>query len=105
MKQVILKVLIALVVLPFGGDLYAKLPEINEKDVTEIFQNIMDGHVTHKRLTPVLVKRILINFLEELDPSKTYFVENEIQHWSNPSPQTLENIVYSYYKHRFQRVF
>ena len=105
MRQLFFRTLISLVFLSFGGSLYAKLPEINEKDVTEIFQNIMDGHVTHKRLTPVLVKRILINFLEELDPSKTYFVEDEIQYWTNPTTQTLENIIYSYYKHDFKDFF
>ena len=105
MKRLILKILIPLFTLSFINNLYAKLPEISENDVTEIFQNIMDGHVSHKRLTPIIAKRILINFLEELDPSKTYFVEEEIQQWTNPSPQTIENLIYGYYKSDFTEFF
>ena len=50
----------------------------------------MKAHVSYKRWTAELVDRTLKNFLDELDPTKTYFVEEAITKWLEPTPETLQ---------------
>lgn len=73
-----------------------KLPEITPAETTLKIQEMMKGHASYKELTPTLVKRILLNYLDELDPNKTYFIEPDIHQWLEPSDamvnKTLEEI-------------
>jgi len=50
----------------------------------------LKAHVSYKRWTAELVDRTLKNFLDELDPTKTYFVEEAITKWLEPTPETLQ---------------
>ena len=70
----------------------AKPAEINQYDVTYKMQEIMRAHAVYKTMSPVLVKRSLENFINLLDPYKTYFLEGEISKWLNPSNVLLEQI-------------
>ncbi len=70
--------------------LEAKPPQLSPKDVKVKLEEILKAHVCYKTLTPDLVLRTLQNFLEELDPTKTYFIEKEISHWLHPSDETLQ---------------
>lgn len=73
----------------FVSSLFAsKLPEINSQDVVEMLHHIMEGHAAHKTLNTSLIQRALSRFLEELDPTKTYFLQSEVAQWENP-PETL----------------
>ncbi len=67
----------------------AKQPHLTPKDVRSKIEEILKAHVSHKVLTPELMARSFQNFLEELDPSKTYFLQKEVDKWINPSEQTL----------------
>ena len=71
----------------------AKPPQIGPKDVKYKMEEIFKAHACHKQLTPELASRVLINFLEELDPTKTYFLAPEIKEWKDPTPETLQSIV------------
>lgn len=88
--------------------LEAKLPELTPKDVPEKIKEIMEYHATYKELTPLLIKRTLNNYIEELDPTKTYFIETDIDIWLNPS-ESLENQVLEEYKQNnfseFEKIF
>lgn len=69
----------------------AKLPELSSNDVSSILKQIMQAHVSCKELTPLLVKRALKAYLEELDPMKCYLLESELEPWLNPTEeQALE---------------
>lgn len=70
--------------------LEAKPPQLTPKDVKNKIEEILKAHVCHKTLTPELVQRTLQNFLEELDPTKTYFIEGEIAPWQSSSEQLLQ---------------
>jgi carboxyl-terminal processing protease len=59
-------------------------------------QEIMKSHVSHKQFTPELIKRTLLNYIEELDPSKTYFIEPDIHLWIQPSQEQLDQILTAY---------
>jgi carboxyl-terminal processing protease len=70
--------------------LEAKPPQLTPKDVKIKIEEILKAHVCHKTLTTDLVHRTLENFLDELDPTKTYFIEGEIAEWQNPSEELLQ---------------
>ncbi len=63
-------------------------PVLNNLDVRNKINEILESHVRYKQITPLLIDRILDNFLEELDPSKTYFIKSDIEPWVNPSEET-----------------
>jgi carboxyl-terminal processing protease len=68
----------------------AKPPQLSPRDVKAKVEEILKAHVSHKTLTAELMERALQNFLEELDPTKTYFIESEIANWAHPSEFTLQ---------------
>lgn len=76
--------------------LTAKPPQLTPKDAKKKVEEILRAHVSHKSFHQEIVKRSLTCFLEELDPSKTYFIESEIASWSTPSEQTLTVIENDY---------
>jgi len=79
----------------------AKLPEIAPRDVTFKAKEFMKSHASHKKLTNELMQRILINYLEILDPNKTYFIKSDISLWQDSSSAQLDLIIQQYYKHDF----
>ena len=79
----------------------ARPPDLSPQDVTTKAKEIMKAHACQKKLTPELMRRILTNYLEELDPNKTYFIEPDIDPWVNPSDQLLNQIIEDYNEGRF----
>lgn len=71
----------------------AKPPQIGARDVKNKLDEILKTHVFHKRLTPGLGQRILLNFLEEMDPAKTYFLLSDVESWLQPSDGLLEQCI------------
>lgn len=67
--------------------LFCKPPALTPKDTKGKIEEILKAHVTYQQLTTELASRALQNFLEELDPGKTYFIEPEIDIWLNPSTE------------------
>ena len=63
-------------------------PVLNNLDVKYKINEILESHVRYKQITPKLIERILGNFLEELDPSKTYFIKSDIEPWISPSSES-----------------
>lgn len=71
----------------------AKLPDITPQDVTNKLNEIMKAHASYKTLNHTVVERALQNYLEELDPTKTYFIKSDIDQWINPSDAFLEQVL------------
>ena len=71
----------------------AKLPDLTPAQDTKIIDELLKNHAKYHQLTPMLVKRTLLLYLEELDPNKTYFIEPDIDQWLNPSDEMLNQIV------------
>ncbi|MBI3236975.1 MAG: PDZ domain-containing protein, partial [Chlamydiales bacterium] len=69
---------------------FTKPPALTPKDTRHKIEEILKAHVCHQDLTPELLKRTLQNFIEELDPGKTYFIESDISTWLEPSEGLLE---------------
>jgi len=76
--------------------LEAKQPNLSPRDVKLKVEEILKAHVCHKALSPELMGRVLQNFLEELDPTKTYFIEEDIATWLHPSEEMLHKILAKY---------
>lgn len=71
----------------------SKPPQLTPQDVKAKTEEVLKAHVTHKKMTPFLAERTLQNFLEELDPSKLYFLEGEIETWLHPIETELQAVL------------
>lgn len=96
--------LLALAFLVFPCALQARLPEIDAKGVQSKLNEMMKAHATQKKLHPVLVKRALQNYLELLDPTKTYLLQSDVKQWTDPDDDLLQQILDDYAKANY-RVF
>lgn len=75
---------------------HAKLPQIDSKGTQRKINEIMKMHAVHKELSSPVVKRALSNYLELLDPTKTYLTEEEVNIWVNPTDELTESILKEY---------
>lgn len=82
--------------------LQGKLPELTPETTHSKLEEIMKAHASHHTLTPSLVKRILNNYLEELDPTKTYFIKDDIKSWIEPSDALLDQVSNDYENNQFK---
>jgi carboxyl-terminal processing protease len=74
----------------------AKPPSLTPQDTKNKIQEILKSHVSYQKLSEEIIQRSFIHYLDEIDPSKTYFLESEVSEWINPSEdllkQTLLNV-------------
>lgn len=101
-RQFLISTVLLLVTLLHPIKQEAKLPELTPKNTTEKINEIMKAHATHKKATPVLIKRTLQNFIEELDSTKTYFIESDIHQWLEPSDELLDKVLKEYNESNFE---
>ena len=80
-----------LILLSFAAP--AKPPNLTPSDVKTTLEELLKNHATCKKFTPEIVERVLINFLEELDPVKGYLLEKEISTWLTPQEGTVQGIL------------
>lgn len=83
----------------------SKLPELTPSIVNAKVQEIMKAHATHKNLTPELIKRTLQNYIDQLDPNKTYFIESDIKYWIDPTDQVLTQILSEFNQGNFSTFY
>lgn len=85
---------ISLALLFFSLPLFAiKPPELSPRDARKKIDEILKAHVNHHQLTEELIQRSFCNFLDEVDPSKTYLLANEVAVWTDASDSLLEKTV------------
>jgi len=78
-----------------------KLPQLTPESTMEKINEIMQAHATYHQLNPELTKRILQNYLEQLDPSKVYFTAPDIEKWTAPSDDLLKQIMNDFSEKKF----
>ncbi len=66
-----------------------KAPDLTAHDTRVKIDEILKAHATYHTLNQELIKRTFQNYLEDLDPFKTYFVESEIVKWLEPKEELL----------------
>lgn len=82
----------------------ARLPQIDSSGVIKKMDEIFKAHATYKELNPTIIRRTLTNYIEELDPTKTYLTESDISVWINPTDTYIETVLQEFKKGDF-RVF
>lgn len=80
----------------------AKPPQLTPHDTRIKVEEILKAHVSYQKLTTELVRRALQNYLEEIDPLKTYFIADEVDKWVNPSDELLNKTLEGYKKEDFK---
>src|SRR3569832_2188637 len=75
-----------------------KPPELTARDTKIKIEEILRTHATYHSLNQELVKRAFENYLNELDPNFSYFIEPEIVKWTNPSEELLAKALDGYKK-------
>ncbi|MBS0603697.1 MAG: PDZ domain-containing protein [Verrucomicrobia bacterium] len=85
----------------FTTSLEAKPPQLTPRDTRVKIDEILKAHVSHQKLTEEIVTRSIQNYIDELDPGKTYFLEADIAEWTNPSQETLNQALEGYRKEDF----
>lgn len=79
----------------------SKPPQLTPRDTRIKIDEILSAHVSHQKLNPELIKRAFANYLEEVDPGKTYLTAPEIAAWTSPSPELLEQTISAIRKENF----
>ncbi len=79
----------------------AKPPQLTPRDTRIKVEEILKAHVCHQKLTEEIAARVLQNYLEELDPGKTYFLEEDIESWIHPSQIILNQVLEGYKREDF----
>jgi carboxyl-terminal processing protease len=74
------------------------LPQIDAKGVQAKISEILEAHAQYKKMEPVLIKRSLKEFINELDPTKTYFYDSEIIQWTEPNDELVSKILIEFNK-------
>ena len=67
----------------------ARAPQLTAHDARIKVEEILKAHATHHKLKPELIRRALGNYIEELDPGKTYFIKDDIKIWLEPSEELI----------------
>lgn len=87
--------------LSFLSFLEAKPPQLTAHDTRIKIEEILKAHVCHQKLTDEIAGRAIQNYLEELDPGKTYFLESDIAEWLTPSQVVLSQTLDGYSRENF----
>lgn len=88
--------LLILIFLSFFSFGIAKPPQLNPRDVKTKMDEILKAHACYKAITPQIMARSFQNFLDELDPNKTYFLHCEIAPWTDPTEELLQEAAVAY---------
>jgi len=90
-----------LLTLIFLISLNAKPPELTPRDARIKIEEILRAHATYHSLNQELMQRTFTNFLQELDPSKTYLLESEVAAWAKASQAVLTRAIQGIKKEDF----
>lgn len=73
-------------------------PSLREEDISKIMQEIFNQHVNKKEMTVPIFKAAIRTYLEQFDPDKIYFLEQEINPYLAMSDYGLQMQVEKYEK-------
>lgn len=76
-------------------------PNISAHETHLKAEEIFRAHARHKDLSQEIAKRLIISYLDELDPVKCYLTKEDLSLYIDPSNQILEKIQTEYKKEQF----
>lgn len=85
---------------PFFAE--SKLPELTPEGVNVKISEILKEHASNKELNEVLIRRTMTNFVELLDPNKSYFIQSDIEKWINPSDDYVKEVLKQFKQSNFE---
>ncbi|MDF2549665.1 MAG: carboxy-terminal, tail-specific proteinase [Chlamydiales bacterium] len=74
---------------------------ISKETINEKLSEILKSHASFKELSPELVQRIVNNYLEMIDPLKTYLTLAEVEPWIDPKEDMLGKILADFRRSQF----
>ncbi len=77
-------------------------PNISAHEAHLKAEEIFKAHARHKEFTQEIANRVLINYLDELDPIKCYLTKEDISMYLNPSEDLSRQMVEEYKKQQFR---
>lgn len=83
------------------SSLEAKPPQLTPHDTKIKIEEILQAHVSHQKLTEEIASRAIQNYIDELDPGKTYFLESDIEEFIHPSEPLLNQALVGYRREDF----
>ena len=93
---------ISLLFIILAALLEAKPAELTPSSTHKKAIEILKAHVSYKEFTTEVAKHTVQNFIDELDPIKTYLIEPEILKWIEPSTDLANQLVSGFKKGNFQ---
>jgi carboxyl-terminal processing protease len=81
--------------------LEASPPNLKAEDVNRKLKEMTKAHARHKKLDTEITQRALSNYIDYLDPSKTYFLEEEVEIWVDAPQSTLDKVLKGYKRHDY----
>ncbi len=99
------KILLVFAVLGHSAFLSAQVtpPDITNYDAHSKTQELFSAHIKYKEMSPEIAKRALSNYLDELDPLKSYMTTDEVAVWLYPTDEILESVVTDYNNQKFDQ--
>jgi carboxyl-terminal processing protease len=85
--------------------LFAKAPDLSANDVKSILNQIFKEHAKYKAFDEKLAERSLKLFIDELDPTRMYFIRDEIIDYLEPSKALQEQVVQEFHDKSFKTYF
>jgi len=82
--------------------LQARPPELTPESTKNKIQEILKAHSTYKHLSDEVTARLMANFVEELDPSKTYLLTDEVVGWIEPEASYIQHVKDNIEKNNFE---
>ncbi|MBN1915198.1 MAG: PDZ domain-containing protein [Parachlamydiales bacterium] len=79
--------------------------QLTSGDVQKQMKILLASHVTYNELNQEIVQRMMLNFLELLDPTKLYMMEPEISKWTHPEEQQLDLVLQELKKGSYRTFF
>ncbi|MEM7174776.1 MAG: S41 family peptidase [Chlamydiota bacterium] len=80
---------------------FAAPPELTAKIVKNKVEEVLKCHVSYRKMDRTLARRTLENFIDQLDPLKTYFIDSEIVKYISPSEELIGHLLKDYQQARF----
>jgi len=75
---------------------------IRSKDVHSVLKEIFREHALYKEFNNEIARRSLKKFIDEIDPSKTYFAQKELKNYLEPSEKLIDLVVKDYRRGSFE---
>lgn len=89
----------------FPSFLFSSTFLLNVKDVRKVMDELLTYHVEEKEMSPKLLSRSLKIYVDDFDPAKIYFVEEEVSSYLRPSSSLLNKMMREYNEDHFTTYF